>query len=126
MSAPTRNPRIKIHTSGIATLSGLNYSDLRSILTAASLWRYQESKREHSDGDETQTVQRAEYERTHRAIIDMAHASMDAAIRATHAWSREPPTKEQRFATVRESRRVRLAIKDALTALRARRATAKP
>ena len=111
-SKRTSNPRIKIHKSGHATLSGLNYDDLRSILTAAALWTYQEDdkakeKGEHSD--ECGCIECSVWRRSMRHFIDMASASMDAAISATHP-PRRPLTKAERLRVVREEIRTRKII----------------
>jgi len=49
-------PRIKIHKDGRATLSGLNYQDLRSILTAAWLDNDASLKKAKKEKDDVENL----------------------------------------------------------------------
>ena len=105
------NPRIKIHPDGRATLAGLDYRDLRSILTAASLWRYREAEeREHNGKKGCNCLERLDWSKSMQLLISMASASMDMAIRGAFQPHEGSPSKEQRLATVREARRFRLVM----------------
>lgn len=96
-SKRTSNPRVRIHATGIATLSGFNYDDLRSILTSAWLNTHDGLQKAKKNGDSAENVQWYEEQ---LAFLDMAKSSMDAAIIATNGPPR-PPTKKDRLAKVR-------------------------
>jgi hypothetical protein len=87
-------PRIKIHKDGRATMAGLNYDDLRSILTAAWL-NNNESLRKANEDPES-----LGWYATQLKLIDLARASLNAAIARTFP-PRPPPTKAQRLASIR-------------------------
>jgi hypothetical protein len=91
-SKRTSNPRVRIHANRKATLSGLNYDDLRSLLTAA--WLH------HHDCTKGADKRSVEWHMEQMTLLDVARASMDAAIRGTYGPSR-PPTKKERLAKVR-------------------------
>ena len=78
------NPRVRIHKNGTATLSGIDYGDLRSILTAAHLHRY---KNPSLSSSET-----AWHERQH-AIIQASSVALSEAIADSYN-DRPPAVKE--------------------------------
>jgi hypothetical protein len=51
-SEPTRQPKLTLHKNGHVTLSGINYRDLFSLLTIASLYAY-DDKPEYDNPDES-------------------------------------------------------------------------
>ncbi len=104
------NPRVRIHADGRATLAGLDYSDLKSILTSAWLWRSQEAeKRTHGRKKDCHCEECSAWTKAQLVLIDLARASVDKAIRGTFPPG-SPPSKAQRFATVRETKRFRLVM----------------
>lgn len=90
-SKPTdpREVRVILDEHGTATLSGLNYQDLRSILTAASLHNYDGQRAWKADipeGDLAEVIHENNLDdlkwwHDHRLIIDVADAQMAEAIR---------------------------------------------
>jgi len=95
--------RIKItrHKRGKATLSGIPFQDLRSLLTAASLWRHEHGEKPDDFAD---TVA---WHRRQRAILDMCEQAVDRAIDEANGRTRMPLTREARLEAVRQSRRIR-------------------
>lgn len=106
------NPRIRIHKDRRATLSGVNYRDLRWILSAASVSyhdRLKEMRREKADPEHIAEVE------NQLKVMQLLHASMDEAIQATYPPP-PPPTKRSRRALVEHERRERELIDGLLEA----------
>jgi hypothetical protein len=109
--------RIKIHKDGTATLSGINYDTLRSVITAASLHHYDEEKAavdkpevgELADIIRRNNLANRAWRSMMRKSLDALDAAMRSAIEATHP-RRKPPTIKQRKAAVMEKRRIRTSI----------------
>lgn len=105
------NPRIKIHANKQATLSGLNYDDLRSILTAASIRFYESLDKAKKKKD----IEDIEWYQHMLKLMDCTRASMDMAIRNTYLERPTTLTKKQRLAKVIEERKERLLVQEILS-----------
>jgi hypothetical protein len=89
MSKPTDIDALKIVIAedGTASLTGINYGDLRSVLTAASLYRYQdEFKPRPAVGALAEEIHasnmiNARWHLDGRLLLDVLHAQMAEAIR---------------------------------------------
>lgn len=110
-------PRIKMNPDGRVTLSGLMYNDLRSILRAASLYRYDhpfQPDAEESNNQEWQEVI-AENNRVEKAwhakqriLIDSAADALMGCINALSTTKLQ--TVQDRWREVREKQRSRKII----------------
>jgi len=106
--------RIKIHKDGTATLSGVPYETLRSILTEASLYRFDQDKAANvraEEGEMASVIRQNKladraWRDGMRKSIDALEKAMRAAIDATHP-QRGPHTVKGRMADVLERRRFR-------------------
>lgn len=70
-------PRVTIYPNGRATLSGLDYQDLRSLLTQAALYNYdaeERAKARAARGERETSPDAAEHRQRSMAIIAMAEA----------------------------------------------------
>lgn len=100
-------PRIKIHHNGLCTLAGVRYDDLRSILTEASLYRYDNPYKEKPfEADiekllpgiqERNRLMEVAWFRRNRLIIDGCSRAMDDAIKATHKWEEPVITLKEKL-----------------------------
>lgn len=135
-------PRIHIHADGRATLSGLHYADLRSILTAASLHHYDTEKEHKAEAAKVETeaaanehglgtVIRANHRdsgawiKRIRNLLTMADAAMAASIRASHGAGRvgrliemSPWEVRRRLDEVRSDRRFRQSLDEMIAGMR--------
>lgn len=103
-------PRVTIYENGRATLSGLDYRDLRGLLTHAALHNYDAIEKAKAVHD-TEAIEHAE---ASLALLRMAEAAIGDAISASHhpsdapqrtGW-RRPATMELRDMSKRERRRL--------------------
>ncbi len=117
-------PRIKIHKDGRATLSGLSYSDLRSLITCASLENYRSLDRLRKEGPRHPDDQR--YLDNQRKLLQAAVEAMDQAIRDTHPKRERPLTKAERLAAVKAERKERELLDSILDQIIAERRTKTP
>lgn len=100
-------PRIKIHPNGTCTLSGVNYDDLRSIFTEASLYRYDHPYKEKTfEADielrlpgiqERNNLAEIAWFKRNRWIVDACSGAMSDAITATHKWTKPVLTLKERL-----------------------------
>ncbi len=112
--------RIKIAKNGHATLSGVPYDDLRSILTAASLYRYDHPHVPQStDGSdwpdiiERNNASDEAWHKRQRQLLDYLHDVMLGAIQAT--WPKPGPrTIEARKAKAKADKERRLRLRELL------------
>jgi hypothetical protein len=105
------NIRIKIHKSQQATMSGLHYDDLRSILTAASLNFYESLDKAQKKND-TESIEWYQYM---LKLMDCTKSAMDVAIQNTYPPRPTSLTKKQRWAKVREEKKERLLLDQVLS-----------
>lgn len=101
--------RVKIDRKGRATLCGLDYRALRSILTAAALYQYdqRESLPFAISGSEAH-----EYLDNELRLLKYLTDCVDSEILKTHSWRNDTPTKAQRLAKVLEARKSRRVIEN--------------
>ena len=74
------NPRVTIYENRRATLSGITYDDLRSLMTQAALHNYQALDKAKADGDEDGEA----HARESLLLADRVDAAIVQAIRASH------------------------------------------
>jgi hypothetical protein len=100
------------------TLSGIHYDDLRQIFTEASIYCYDTLRQARNDGNVEMV---AHYEQRLK-VLKCCEVAMATAISASFpAKPARPPTKAERLAAVRESRRKRALFDQILaTALQIR------
>jgi hypothetical protein len=103
------SPRVKLHSTGKTTLTGINYRHLESILTQAALHNY-ETLKTCKEGSE-----REEYARNMLKLIECTQASLKEAISATHP--KREKTIADRRAEVLEERNTRVLIDSLLDLL---------
>ena len=106
--------RIKIHKSQQATMSGLHYDDLRSILTGASLDFYESLKKAQKKND----LEAIEWYQYMLKVIDCTKSAMDLAIQNTYPPRTTTLTKKQRWAKVREEKKERQLLDQILFDIR--------
>lgn len=106
--------RVKLHEDGKVTLSGIDYRDLRSILTAASLHRYDNPfSPDPSDSEESNTYNKNWLEGQHKLIQWMLKL-LDNSIRGQRKEA--PKTKAERMREAKERVRERKLINDLIAA----------
>lgn len=84
---------ITMTEDGTAALSGINYQDLRSILTAASLYNYEAKEKiepmkegdNFNDVRHENNVENVRWRRWQRALLDILNGHMAEAIRPGYA-----------------------------------------
>lgn len=113
------NPRVTIRDrDGRSTLSGLNYQDLRSILTAAALYNYSEMEKHKKSVEphEHNCTECQGWRKQQLRLIKITEESLDEAIRDTFPKSSYIPSLQERRKKVEQERSNRLFI-DNLTAM---------
>jgi len=95
--AVTRKPKVRIYANGKCTISGLDYSDMRSLLTKASLYQYDhpyKPRKHNADTEKMLPGIQARNDAAERAwhakmrwISDTLDKSMAAAIATSHGPS---------------------------------------
>lgn len=76
--------RIRVHDNRNATVTGVNYQDLRSILTAAELYRNDEARAALKKGDQ----EAIEWHKAQHSAIAEIRRALDDAILDTHTRPR--------------------------------------
>lgn len=117
-------PRIKIHKDGRATLAGLSYRDLKSLITCASLENYASLDRLKKEGPRHPEDQ--SYLDSQRQVFDAASKAMDQAISDTHPKRTTPLTKAERLAAVKAERKERQLLDSIIDQIIANRRSKKP
>lgn len=102
-TARTRSPKVKMHSNGHVTISGLNYRDARSLLTSAQLYRD-----EHPVADE-RGLEAKEWERRQLWINRALRDGIKEAIENTHP--QRPVAVGDRWKAVQEKRSLREMFK---------------
>jgi len=96
---PTRSPKVKLHTNGHVTVSGLHYEDFRALLTQASLRWYDDEKKdpggEHRGCSNPECRCGQNYHEKLRWLIDVLDKSIKNEIQKTHPSRAEAPLKER-------------------------------
>lgn len=100
---PIIRPRVKLHKSGSITLTGIDYKDLRSIFTAASLWR-------HDHPVESTSMDELEWERRIKYVIDIVEKGIGEEINKTFPWHNAKKTVKQRMEEVKEEKAFRIRM----------------
>lgn len=124
------NPRITLHRDGGVTLSGLRYDDLRSILTAARLYRYDhEFRPEPEEGPHSEIIARnnrdaATWHRRMEYLIDAASRALSEAIQGSHPP--RPKTVKERIRDALEERNFRKRLQEVIDAVCHRAVTPTP
>lgn len=108
---PIIRPRVKLHKSGSITLTGIDYKDLRSIFTAASLYRY-----DHPVNSEYKDE--LEWERRIKYVIEQVEKGIGEEINKTFPWHNSKKTIEQRMNEVKEEKAFRLRLEQLFEDLR--------
>jgi hypothetical protein len=90
-STPTRQPKLTLRKNGHATLAGLNYQDLRSLLTIASLYDYGDkpqyddpSKSSMPDIVRRNNADNELYHRDQRLLLSYLNKLMSRAISSSN------------------------------------------
>lgn len=109
--------RFKIHPSGNATISGINYRVFRSILDAASI-HYHEDIEKFRKSKKKQEKDLVAYQKEQLKAIDYLRQAIHQGIEDT--FPNRPAkrlTKAERFAKVRASEKERAQMDNILTSL---------
>lgn len=117
-------PRIKIHKDGRATLAGLSYHDLRSLITCASLENYQSLERLRKEGPRHPDDQ--SYLDNQRKVLEATQKAMEQAIHDTWPKRSTPLTKAERLAAVKAERKERQLLDSIIDEIIAERRSKNP
>jgi hypothetical protein len=123
-------PKVRIYPNGKATLSGLTVNDLSSLLTAASLHRYDNPPKPAPDpqGDWLDEIRLANWQ-DGCAWHDRQRWIVDAALESLTGernQSRRLLSKVERMLRVKEARELRQRLPELLRAAMAQRENGEP
>jgi uncharacterized membrane-anchored protein YjiN (DUF445 family) len=128
---PHSIPRVTIHKGGRATLSGLDYRDLRDIFTSAALHAYDAIEKAKAN-KKLKNAERAEEIACFRQELQLLDALDKAVLGAIdHANARafprpwRKPTKAERLAAVTAERKERVLLDDIINSMKTRHITNK-
>lgn len=88
---PSPHISVEIHLNKEATLRGINHANLRSILTSAALYCYEQVKRFEGPGKEESLA----YYEEQLELLDVVQGAMTAALMDTHKHVKIGPGKRE-------------------------------